>query len=595
MNRFYFSDNEISTIRERSNILEIVSNYVSLKKSGKNYKGLCPFHSEKTPSFMVNEEKQIFHCFGCGEGGNVFSFLMKIKNITFPEAVEELAKRYGIRINPKEISVREKRELEKRELLLELNQIVTEYFHKLLQSHHGEEARRYLSQRGIEREIIEEYKLGYSLDKWDGLVKYLKERRASLDLASEAGLIIPKKIEGWYDTFRNRIIFPIFDLHNRIIGFGGRILGDGEPKYINSPESILYHKSETLYGTQVAKRFISEKDEVILVEGYFDLLTLHQSGIKNSVASLGTALTSQHLQILKRYTKNIYMVFDADEAGFKASIRSLPLLLEEDMTGKIITLPEGEDPDIFLRKRGKKEFERLISNPISLLDFFFERLTKVYDLRRLEGKLGMAKEAIAILNKIPDGIKRGLYIKTLAEKIDLQESILYEAIQSTSKFNERRKIEVKLKGIKKDFPKSEEMLIQLMIHHPEHIPTVFKHRVLQDFQDIKLKRIGEEIKSVFTKRGKFQVAELLNLIDEDLRNLVGELSFSEIEIEKEKVEKVLKDCIRKIKEEKLKKDKKELLKKIKEVEKEGGVNILEGLLKKRQELAIREKALGEMI
>ena len=595
MNKIFFSEDEISTLRERSNLIEIVSDYVSLKKSGKNYKGLCPFHSEKTPSFMVNGEKQIFHCFGCGEGGNVFTFLMKIKNLTFPEAVEELAKRYGMKLTPRELSERKKKEFEKKDILLELNSIASEYFHNLLQSKKGEQARQYLLKRGIQQEIIEEHRLGYSLDQWDGLVRYLKEKKISLDFASEVGLVIPKKKEGWYDTFRNRIMFPIFDLHHRPIGFGGRLLKDGEPKYINSPESILYHKGETLYGIQVAKRYISEKDYVIIVEGYFDLLMLHQYGVKNSVATLGTALTLQHIRTLKRYTKNLYTVFDADEAGFQASIRALPLFLDEDVEGKLIMLPKGEDPDDFLRKGNYKEFQRMIAQPIPLIDFFLERLAISCDLNTIEGKVKMAKEAIGMLNRISDPIKRNLYIKALAEKIDIRESVLHDIIKQPSKGIERLEGDSKRKVQGRTFPKSEQMLIQLMIHNPEFIAPIIEENIFQEFQNINLKTIGKEIENIYLRKGRIEIAEILSGLSQDLKNLLSELTFDEFQLDREKAEKVLRDCIRKIKEERLKKDKIELLKKIREAEQKGGEKILEGLLKECQELAKREKALVDMI
>lgn len=590
MERIFFSESDISAIRERSNILEVVSDYVSLKKSGKYYKGLCPFHSEKTPSFMVSEGKQIFHCFGCGEGGDVFTFLMKIKNLTFPEAVEELARRYGIRLS--EPSPMKKRELAKRELLFELNHTASEYFYNLLHSPKGREGWNYLMRRGIDKEIIEEHRIGYSLDQWDGFVRYLIEKKLSMDLAAEVGLIIPRKKEGWYDTFRNRIIFPIFDIHNRVIGFGGRLIKEGEPKYINSPESIIYHKGETLYGLQVAKRFISEKDFVIIVEGYIDLLTLHQFNIKNSVATLGTALTSQHIKILKRYTNNIYTVFDADEAGLKASLRSLPLFLEEDVTAKIITLPKGEDPDTFLRKSGYEEFQKLITQAIPMADFFLERLERTYDLRTIEGKVKMAKEAIQMLNKIPDRIKRSLYIKALAEKIEIQESILHEIIQSPP---QKGNDEFRKKAIKRGFPKSEEMLIQLLVHHPQYITIVSKYKVLDHFQNLSLKSIGKEMENKYLREGRLNLSEVLISLNGDLKGILSELAFEDFELEKEQAEKLLKDCIRKVLEERLKKDKMELLKKIKEAERIGGGKILEGLLKERQELALREKALVEII
>ena len=477
------SEEKVSEIRDRSSILEVVSDYVALKKTGKNYKGLCLFHSEKTPSFMVNEEKQIFHCFGCGEGGDVFTFLMKVGHFSFPQAVEELAKRYGVKLPTRELSVTQKKEMAKREVLFQINQIASEYFHDLLtKRREGEEGRRYLSQRGISPEFIAEHRLGYSIDRWDGLVQHLQEKKVSLELAWELGLIFPKKREGWYDAFRGRILFPIFDLHQRVVGFGGRVIREGQPKYLNSPESSIYHKGEVLYGLHVAKRYVIEKDCVIIVEGYFDLLTLHQYGLKHSVATLGTALTTQHIRTLKRYTKNLITLFDADQAGIQATLRSLPLFLEEEVVGKTIALPQGEDPDGFLRKGNLEDFGKRVERAVPLIDFFFERLMKTTDVKSVDGKVRVAKEGVALLGKIPDKIRRDFYTKALAEKLDVEESFLYEMLRSSPKEPSKAGEDLRKSSLKKTFPKAEEMVVRLMIHHPEVIPTISKEGILKEFE-----------------------------------------------------------------------------------------------------------------
>ena len=271
------------------------------------------------------------------------------------------------------------------------------------------------------------------LDRWDGLVQHLQEKKVSLELAWELGLIFPKKREGWYDAFRGRILFPIFDLHQRVVGFGGRVIREGQPKYLNSPESSIYHKGEILYGLHVAKRYAAEKDCVIIVEGYFDLLTLHQYGLKHSVATLGTALTTQHIRTLKRYTKNLITLFDADQAGIQATLRSLPLFLEEEVAGKTIVLPKGEDPDGFLRKGNLEDFGKRVEQAVPLIDFFFERLMKTHDVKSIDGKVKVAKEGVALLGKIPDKIRRDFYVKALAERLDIQESFLYEMLRSSPK------------------------------------------------------------------------------------------------------------------------------------------------------------------
>ena len=582
----FFPEEKVSEIRDRSSILEVVSDYLSLKKAGKNYRGLCPFHSEKTPSFMVNEEKQIFHCFGCGAGGDVFTFLMKIGSFSFPQAVEELAKRYGVNLPRRELSPIQKKEVAKKEVLFQINQTASEYFHDLLtRRREGEEGRKYLSQRGIREEIIEEHQLGYSLDRWDGLVQYLRERKVPLEMAWELGLILPKKREGWYDVFRGRVLFPTFDLHHRVVGFGGRVIKDGQPKYINSSESSIYHKGDVLYGLHAAKRYIPEKDCVIIAEGYFDLLTLHQSGMKHSVATLGTALTTQHIRTLRRYTKNLVTVFDADQAGVQATLRSLPLFLEEEVAGKMILLPKGEDPDGFLRKGNLEDFERRVAGAVPLIDFFFEWLMKTHDVKSIDGRVKAVEEGMALIGKIPDGIRRNSYMKALAERLDLEESILYQMLQSSPKNRLKTEEELKKRLVEESFPKSEEIVVRLMVHHPELIPIVSEEGILREFESPVLRKMAEKLESLYQKKGRLDLTEALGCFEEDLKGRLCEFAFQESGLEGEHREKILRDCIQKVREERMKKEKGELQKRIKEADKQQEDKGLNPLLKQKLELA----------
>ena len=541
---------------------------------------------------MVNEEKQIFHCFGCGAGGDVFTFLMKVGNFSFPQAVEELAKRYGVRLPPRELSPAKKKEMDKREILFKINQMASEYFHDLLsRRREGEEGRRYLSQRGMSEKIIKEHRLGYSLERWDGLVQHLQEKKVSLELARELGLIFPKKREGWYDAFRGRILFPIFDLHQRVVGFGGRLIKEGEPKYLNSPESSIYHKSEILYGLQVAKGYIPEKDCVIIVEGYFDLLTLHQFGLKHSVAALGTALTAQHVHILKRYTKNLITVFDADVAGVQASLRALPLFLEEEVSGKTIILPKDEDPDEFLRKGNLEEFEKRAINAVSLIDFFFERLMKTHDTKSIDGKVKVAEEGMALIDKIPNKIRKNFYTKTLAERLDLPESLLMERLRSSSKDRSKGEEDFKKRPVEGSFPKSEEMVVRLMIHHPELIPTITEEGILREFESPVLQKMAENLAGLYQQRRRLDLTEALGCFEEDLKERLCEFAFQESDLEAGDREKILKDCFEKIRKKRLKRDEGEILKRIKEAEKQKGGKGLEALLMERQEMTRKGRPL----
>ncbi len=586
------SEEKVSEIRDRSSILEVVSDYVTLKKTGRNHRGLCPFHSEKTPSFMVNEEKQIFHCFGCGEGGDVFAFLMKAGHYSFPQAVEELAKRYGVRLPARELSASQKKQMDKRESLFEINRIASEYFRDLLtRRREGEEGRRYLSQRGISQEVVAEHGLGYSTDRWDGLVEHLREKKVSLDLARELGLIFPKKREGWYDAFRSRILFPIFDLHQRIVGFGGRIIKEGEPKYLNSPESSIYHKGEVLYGLQVAKRYATEKDCIIVVEGYFDLLTLHQYGWRHSVATLGTALTPQHIRTLKRYTKNLITLFDADQAGVQATLRSLPLFLEEEVAGKTVILPNGEDPDGFLRKGNLEDFTKRVEQAVPLIDFFFQRLMRTYDVKSVDGKVRIAKEGLALLGKIPDRIRRDFYTKALAERLDVKESFLYEMLPSSPKGRPKEGEDSKESSLDRTFPKSEEMVVRLMVHHPEVIPTISQEGVLKEFESPILQKIAKALEDLYQRKGRLDLPEALASFEETLKGRLCEFAFQESGLEGGDRGRILQDCMQKIRGKRLKKEKGELLRRIKEAEKQQEERSLVPLLREHQELAKREKNL----
>jgi len=369
------------------------------------------------------------------------------------------------------------------------------------------------------------------------------------------------------------------------------VIRGGEPKYYNSPESSIYHKGEILYGLQVARRYTPLKDCVIIVEGYFDLLTLHQYGLKHSVATLGTALTTQHIRTLKRYTRNLITVFDADPAGIQASLRSLPLFLEEEVSGKTVLLPKGEDPDSFLRKGKAEELERGVTEAVPLIDFFFEHLMKTYDAKSIDGKVKIAEEGVGLVSKIPDGIRKDFYLRTLAERLDLKESLLHEMARPSSKRRMKVEEELKRPSVEKSPPKSEEMLVRLMIHHPEWMVIISREEILQEFESPPLRKMAEHLVSLYRKKGRLDISEAVGSIDEGLQGKLREFSLQESGLEGTDQEKVLRDCIQKIRKKKLKKDESDLLKRIKEAEKQKGEKGLEALLLQRQELARRERGL----
>jgi DNA primase len=370
------------------------------------------------------------------------------------------------------------------------------------------------------------------------------------------------------------------------------VIREGNPKYLNSPDSSIYHKGETLYGLFVAKRYAAEKDCVIIAEGYFDLLTLHHYGLKHSVATLGTALTPQHIRTLKRYTKNLITVFDADPAGVQATLRSLPLFLEEEVAGKTIVLPQGEDPDGFLRKGNLEEFVKRVERAVPIIDFFFERLMKAHDVKSVDGKVEIAKEGVALLGKIPDKIRRDFYTKALAEKLDVRESFLHEMLGSSSRQSSQKRGEGGKASRERAFPKSEEMVIHLMAQHPEIIPIVSREDILKEFESPILQKIAEALEDLYEKKGRFNLPQALDHFDEDLKGRVSEFALQEDGLEEWDRGKILEDCIQKIRERRIKKEKGALQKKIKEVDQQQEDKRLGLLLKQKLELAReREKSL----
>ena len=411
-------DDKINEVRERASILEIVSDYVSLRKSGANYQGICPFHGEKTGSFNVNPARGIFHCFGCGVGGNAISFIMKIEGLSFPEAVKFLAKRVGVTIEERPRTATEKRQSDERELLYKINgQAAAFYRQLLLNDPAGEAGRQYLERRGVDSATSEAYGIGYAPDKWDSLTRHLEQLRVPLDLAEKLGLIKRREGGRHYDAFRNRLLFVIADMHGRPIGFGGRVLDDSLPKYINSPESPIYHKSEVLFGLNLSKHAMREKGNGIIVEGYFDHLALYQAGIRNVVATCSTALTTGHIKLLQRYANKVYTLFDGDSAGRKATLRSMELFLDEKLPASVIELPPGDDPDTFLKTQGDGAFAGHLAKAKPIFEFFFSELLGQYDSGTVEGKVGIIEALTPHLMKIVNPIERDLYVKEISRKL----------------------------------------------------------------------------------------------------------------------------------------------------------------------------------
>ena len=433
------SENKIEEIRSAANIVDVIMERVQLRKRGKNYIGLCPFHNEKTPSFTVSEDKQIFHCFGCHAGGNVFKFIMDYEKISFVEAVQEMAGRLGIPLETEETDLSEKQT--EQETFYDINTESARYFlNNLLNHPGGETARKYFQKRNIKPQTIRVFGLGYALPGWENFISFLQEKKIDLEKALTLGLIGQNKDGRLYDKFSGRIIFPIFSPNGRVVAFAGRIIEKKEnaAKYLNSPESSIYVKGRILYGLSHAKDEIRKLDKAILVEGYMDLISLYQSGIKNAVAVSGTALTEEQVQLLSRYTKNVVLLFDADTAGIKASMRSIELLLRRDMEIKIASLPAGEDPDSYVNNYGREGFEEAVKKAQNFLEY----QTEYYDRLGMFDDSAKTAEAIRELVKpaalISDELKRTLLIKNIAKRFGLRENLLENELRKATELTGKR-------------------------------------------------------------------------------------------------------------------------------------------------------------
>jgi DNA primase len=545
------SESKIEEIRNSIDIVDVISQHVQLRKRGKNFIGLCPFHSEKTPSFTVSEEKQIFHCFGCHTGGNVFKFLTEFHKISFVEAVQELAEQQGITIEFDKQEYTEQQS--EQEVLYDINTEAARYFlNNLLNDDEGEFARKYLQERKIKTQTLRTFGLGYALRGWENLINYAKSRNLNIDKCVQLGLI-GKNAEGkLYDKLPGRLIFPIFSPNGRVVAFAGRVLDpkDTGAKYINSPESLIYIKGRILYGLSFAKDDIRRLDKAIIVEGYMDLISLYQSGIKNVVAVSGTALTDDQVQLLSRYTKNVVLLFDADVAGIKASMRSIEILLKRDMEVKIVSLPKGEDPDSFVNKFGKDEFEELIKRA----ENFLEYESKYYESQGKFDDPSTAAEAIRELVKpvalINDEIKRNLLIRNIAQKFNLREKLIESELdkqikqvkrfeKTGSKVLQNRKAEETTSTLIDAVPEIspvlynlEREIIKLLFEADRPVAElIFTHLHPEDFTNSLNRELFERVKDEFENEDNFTTSGLVSVLkDERKETYVRELTFDKYSV-----------------------------------------------------------------
>lgn len=546
-------DPKIDEVRGASNIIDVVSSYVKLKKRGKNYLGLCPFHQEKTPSFTVSQEKQMYHCFGCGKGGNVFTFVMDLEKVSFIEAVRTLAERAGI-VLPAEGEQDNQQATENEALYNACKLAGLHFYENMTGTVEGKLALEYFRHRGFTDETIRKFGLGYSMHSWDTLIKYAQTKGESLENLDKAGLVVRREDgSGYYDRFRGRGMFPIFSPSGRVIGFGARKMREDDPlgKYINSPETPIYNKSRNLYGLFQAKDAIREQEFAILVEGYADLISVYQEGIENIVASSGTALTDEQILLIGRYAKNITLVYDADSAGSKAALRGVDLIIENGLDVRVAALPAGDDPDSFVKKNGGKAFRELLDKAVSFLDFKAMMFKEEGLLATPEGQTRAVRSIVETIAKVKDEIKRNFYIKHLAEKYGIYESVLFRELEKMVGGAQRRRFQEQ-KAESGDteerrgtpaqpaaipmqpLPAVQRDLLKLMLEHgSEMVSFVFSHIPTGMMDHPRSQEVVGLILDRMDQGDEWDASSLINdVFNEDLKRFIADLVFSKYEISK---------------------------------------------------------------
>lgn len=542
-------------MRSRNDIVDVIGGYVRLAKKGSTYFGLCPFHNEKTGSFSVSPNKQMYYCFGCGAGGNVFTFLMQYENFTFSEAMQTLADRVGIELPQQEMTSAQKREADKRARLLEINKEAAKYFYSLLRSPRGEKAYQYFKKRELSDETMQKFGLGYSDQYSDDLYRYLKKKGYDDEILKESGLVSIDEVRGGHDKFWNRAMFPIMDVHNRVIGFGGRVMGDGEPKYLNSPETKIFDKSRNLYGLNIARS--TRKSQLLLCEGYMDVIALHQAGFDNAVASLGTALTSGHANLLKRYTKEVYLTYDSDGAGVKAALRAIPLLKEVGIITKVINMRPYKDPDEFIKALGAEEYQKRIDGAENSFLFEIRILEESYDMNDPESKTAFYNEIAKKLLTFSEELERNNYIEAVADKYQIGFENLRRLVNNLavggglvrertplkSGINENKKKEDGMK-------QSQKLLLTWLVNDTGLFETIKGLIKADDFTEELYHRVAEELFDQYERDKSVNPARIVSMFpEEEEQKEVAALFNARIhEVEtKNDMDKALKETILRIK------------------------------------------------
>lgn len=506
-------DQILEEIQNKVSIVDIVSAYVPLKKAGTNYKGLCPFHHEKTPSFMVSPDKQIFHCFGCGAGGNVFGFLMRQERMEFPEAVRFLAEKAEVRLPA--LGAADRAYTSQANHLYSVNELACTFYQDTLSG--SREAQEYLRSRGIQGEAVKAFRIGLAPNSWDALLGFLKKKGVAPELIEKAGLVVSNDHGGRYDRFRERLIFPIFDLRNRILGFGGRVLDSSLPKYVNSPETYLYSKGKNLYGLNLSKDQIKQKNYAIVVEGYVDCIIPFQAGVRNIVATLGTALTQDQARLLKRFAKTCIVVYDPDEAGEAASLRSLDIFISEGINVYIATLRKGYDPDGFIRSFGVEEFNNILKAARNLFDYKLDLLSVRFNPATLHGKVEIAAEMLPTIHRIDNAIVQSALIKKLASALSVEEESLRAELKKVKVDYSRRPVAKAAEPQVKDraLVSAQRMLLAIMLDEWRFVRRLKDVIRPEEFQDHTMRRIVMDLFESAIEERDLTAAKLLNHFKDD--------------------------------------------------------------------------------
>lgn len=555
-----YTDDIIEEVRMKNDIVDVVSQYVKLTRKGSSYFGLCPFHNEKTPSFSVTPSKQMYYCFGCGAGGNVFNFIMEYENYSFGEALSHLAQRAGVELPKIEYSKEAKAKADRRATLLEINKLAAQYFYYQLRRESGKAAYAYLTGRGLSDETIKKFGLGYSDKYSDDLYKYLKGKNYSDELLRESGLFQADERRGMYDKFWNRVIFPIMDVNSRVIGFGGRVMGDGKPKYLNSPETAIFDKSRNLYGLNIART--TRRNYLILCEGYMDVISMHQAGFTNAVASLGTALTSGHASLLKRYTKEVLLLYDSDEAGIRAALRGIPILREAGVNSRVVSLKPYKDPDEFIKNMGAEAFEERLGEAMDSFMFRVSASESNFSMSEPQGQNQFFESCAQMLLELSDELERNLYIEAIVKKYksfgisneDLRRRVNALAIRGTPAEQRLRPKPTEREKRPKESAaeKSQKLMLTWLVTYPKIFPEVKKYVTPEDFVTPLYRQVADMLFAQHAQ-GDVNPARLLNAFtDSEEQREVASLFNATIHLETQgEQNRAFADTLLRIKEESL--------------------------------------------